>query len=66
MNYVNGSDLQTGRRYRCIATGDGAIVNNESRFLVTDVTDRKENKLVVNVADGAAAYATPTSVWSEV
>lgn len=66
MNYVNGSDLQQGRRYRCISTGDGTIVNNETRYLVTDQYDRKENKLVVNVADGSAAYATPTSVWSEV
>ena len=66
MNYVNGSDLQQGRTYRCISMGDGTIVNNGEVYLATDQQDRKENRLVVNTASGAAAYATPTSVWSEV
>lgn len=66
MNYINGSGLSAGRTYRCIATGDGTIVNDGSTFLATDSFDKKGNRLVVNNATGASAYASQTSVWSEV
>lgn len=66
MNYVNGSGLNTGRSYRCISTGDGTIVNNGAVYLATDSFDKKGNRLLVNTSNGSTAYASATSVWSEV
>lgn len=66
MNFVNGADLQPGRSYRCISTGEGVIVNNGERYLATDQLDKKGNRQLVNTASGSAVMATATSVWSEV
>ena len=66
MSFVNGANLHTGRSYRCIATGEGVIVNNGDRYMATDQFDKKGNRLMVNTANGATAYASATSVWSEV
>lgn len=66
MNYVNGSNLQAGRRYRLIASGTGVIVNNNTVYLASDVVDKKDNRTLVDVGSGTSVAASPTSIWSEV
>lgn len=66
MNYVNGSELKSGRRYRLIAKADGTIVNNTTEYLATNQVDKKDKRTVIELGSGVVAQATPTSIWSEV
>ncbi|AHB12160.1 hypothetical protein Prado_12 [Xylella phage Prado] len=62
--FVAGRDLKVGYNYRCIATGDGTVVDGDTYLLVTNVNDKKGNRQLVNTSNGEVAFATPGSIWS--
>lgn len=62
--FVAGRDLKVGYNYRCIATGDGTVVDGDIYLLVTNVNDKKGNRQLVNISNGEVAFATPGSIWS--
>lgn len=60
----NGGELTPGIWVRLIAGSDATIYDNETFLLVTDQTDKKGNRLVVNTTNGSTAWASPKSIWS--
>ncbi|UUR56211.1 hypothetical protein pXoo2106_12 [Xanthomonas phage pXoo2106] len=62
--FTAGRDLKPGIGYRAISTGAGEVVDSDQYLLVTNVTDKKGNRQLVNTSTGEVSFATPGSIWS--
>ena len=63
--FIAGRDLQTGDCVRCIASGEGEVVDAPNFLLATDQLGKNGNRLMVNCQNGACVYASPSSIWSK-
>lgn len=64
-SFTAGRDLKPGQYVRCIASGDGEVIDAEGYLLATDQVNKKGQRLMVETSTGVGIYATPTSIWSK-
>lgn len=62
--FTAGRDLKVGFNYRAISSGAGEVIDGDTYLLVTNVTDKKGNRQLVNTSTGEVSFATPGSIWS--
>lgn len=65
MNLIQGAQLKKGARVSLISglAGITGVGKRAEQFIVSDMTDKKGNAVIVNLRTGVSASASPLSVW---